>query len=201
MCHAWGQKNPPKTKNKRSLEKKNFFFIATATATATWDPSHVCDLYHSSWQCRILNPLCKARDWTCILMDPRQVWYHWATMGNPERIILGGWNEKMRDWRWEDDIGDLEWPWEGYESPAQGRGERGWEWRAEVRLWEMELEWRGPAWLTGEHPSELHPQLPVQSCFLEPWRSHYLPPWPHPETAPQELELGHGHSQSTTDSR
>ena len=34
----------------------------TATATATPDLSHVCNLHHSSWQCRILNPLSEARD-------------------------------------------------------------------------------------------------------------------------------------------
>ena len=34
------------------------------TAIATQDPSHVCGLPHSSWQCRILNPLSKARDGT-----------------------------------------------------------------------------------------------------------------------------------------
>ena len=33
-----------------------------ARATATPDPSHVCDLHHSSRQCQILNPLSKARD-------------------------------------------------------------------------------------------------------------------------------------------
>ena len=38
------------------------------TATARPDTSLVCDLHHSSWQCQILNPLCKARDGTCILM-------------------------------------------------------------------------------------------------------------------------------------
>ena len=27
---------------------------AYTTATATWDPSHICNLYHSSWQCQIL---------------------------------------------------------------------------------------------------------------------------------------------------
>uniref|UniRef100_A0A8D1N3X5 Uncharacterized protein n=1 Tax=Sus scrofa TaxID=9823 RepID=A0A8D1N3X5_PIG len=32
------------------------------TATATQDLSHVCNLHHSSWQCRILNPLSEARD-------------------------------------------------------------------------------------------------------------------------------------------
>ena len=30
--------------------------LAYATDTATWDPSLVCDLYHSSWQCRISDP-------------------------------------------------------------------------------------------------------------------------------------------------
>ena len=34
--------------------------LTTATATATLDPSHVCDLYHSSRQYRILNPLSEA---------------------------------------------------------------------------------------------------------------------------------------------
>ena len=34
------------------------------TATATPDPSHLCDLHHSSWQLGILNPLSEARNWT-----------------------------------------------------------------------------------------------------------------------------------------
>ena len=32
------------------------------TATATPDPTHICDLHHSSRQCRILNPLSEARN-------------------------------------------------------------------------------------------------------------------------------------------
>ena len=53
--------------------------MAYTTATATRDPSHVCDdLYHSSRQCWILNPLSKARDRTCVLMDASQVHFHWA---------------------------------------------------------------------------------------------------------------------------
>ena len=44
-----------------------------ATATATQDLSHVCDLHHSSWQCRIFNPLREARDRTLILMDSSRV--------------------------------------------------------------------------------------------------------------------------------
>ena len=42
--------------------------LAYTTATALWDPNHVFDLQHSSWQCWILNPLSKARDWTHIIM-------------------------------------------------------------------------------------------------------------------------------------
>ena len=38
------------------------------TATAMRDPSCVCNLYHSSQQCWILNPLSKARDPTRNLM-------------------------------------------------------------------------------------------------------------------------------------
>ena len=30
---------------------------AYTTATATWDPSRMCHLHHSSWQHQILNPL------------------------------------------------------------------------------------------------------------------------------------------------
>ena len=34
---------------------------AYTTATATPDPSLICDLHHSSWQCQILNPLSEAK--------------------------------------------------------------------------------------------------------------------------------------------
>ena len=43
--------------------------LAYATATATWDPCHLCDQHHSPWQCQILNPLSEVRDQTHILMD------------------------------------------------------------------------------------------------------------------------------------
>ena len=45
--------------------------LANATATATADPSHICDLHHSPQQCWILNPLSEARDRTCLLIDDR----------------------------------------------------------------------------------------------------------------------------------
>ena len=47
--------------------------LADATVSATSDPSCICDLYHSLWQCQIHNPLIEARDQTHILMDPSQV--------------------------------------------------------------------------------------------------------------------------------
>ena len=43
---------------------------ACTTVTAAQDPSHVFDLHHSSQQCRILNPLSKARDQTHNLIIP-----------------------------------------------------------------------------------------------------------------------------------
>ena len=39
------------------------------TATATQNPSRICNLHHSSWQCWILNPLSEARDQTHNLVD------------------------------------------------------------------------------------------------------------------------------------
>jgi len=36
--------------------------LAYTTAPEMWDLSHTCDLYHSSWQHQVLNPLSKARD-------------------------------------------------------------------------------------------------------------------------------------------
>ena len=56
--------------------KSELHLLVYTTATATWDPSHICDLYRKPWQCqilRILNSLSEARDQTCILMDTSQV--------------------------------------------------------------------------------------------------------------------------------
>ena len=65
--------------------------LAYTTATATQDPSHICQLHHSSWKHRILNPLSKARDRAYILMDTSWVCYHWMTTGTPRRIF---WSEQ-----------------------------------------------------------------------------------------------------------
>ena len=51
------------------------------TATVTQDPSRVWDQHHSSWQCRIPNPLSGAKDWTWVFRDTSKARYHWAAMG------------------------------------------------------------------------------------------------------------------------
>ena len=64
---------------------------AYTTATATWDPSCICDLYHSSQQHPILNPPSEARDRTCVLMDPSQIRLLWATTGTPCTTLFLMW--------------------------------------------------------------------------------------------------------------
>ena len=68
--------------------------LAYATATATRDPSYICDLHHSSQQCQIPNPLIEARDQICILTDTSQIHFRCARMGThipdlPESTTLG----------------------------------------------------------------------------------------------------------------
>ena len=75
--HLWHMEVP------RLGAESELQLLAYATATAMQDPSHICDLYHSPWHPWILNPLSRARDRTLILMDPRWVFYHWATTGTP----------------------------------------------------------------------------------------------------------------------
>ena len=65
------------------------------TATAMQDPSLVCDLHHSSWQCQVLDPLSEARDQTRNLMVPSQICFICAMMGTPATIF-----QKMGTDRW-----------------------------------------------------------------------------------------------------
>ena len=62
--------------------------LAYFTVTATWDPSHICELHHSSWQCQILNPLSKARDQTCNLMVPSHICFPPCHDGNSSISFL-----------------------------------------------------------------------------------------------------------------
>ena len=57
---------------------------ACTTATATLDPNCICDLYHSSRPCQILNPLRESRDRTRILMDTSWICFCCTTVGTPD---------------------------------------------------------------------------------------------------------------------
>jgi len=59
-------------------------------ATATPDLSCFFNLYHSSRQCRILDPLRLARDRTCVLMDASQIPFGWATTRTPGMLFVPG---------------------------------------------------------------------------------------------------------------
>ena len=59
--------------------------LAYTTVTATWDLSCICDLYHSSWQCRILN-LSEARGQIHNLMVPTRICFRCTMMGT-QRIF------------------------------------------------------------------------------------------------------------------
>ena len=50
---------------------------------AMQDPSHVCNVYHSSQQCQILNSWSEARDRTFNLMVPSQICFCCATKRIP----------------------------------------------------------------------------------------------------------------------
>ena len=61
--------------------------LAYTTATAMWGPSHICNLYHSSWQHQILNPLDGVRDQP-MSSYTSQVHYCWAITGTPEKPVF-----------------------------------------------------------------------------------------------------------------
>jgi len=66
--------------------------------------SHVCDLHHSSWQRRILNPLSEARDRTRNLMVPSQIHFHCSTTGTPVfkiKIIKNKKNKNKKEGRYK----------------------------------------------------------------------------------------------------
>ena len=54
---------------------------AYTTSTAMQDPSHICNLHHSSRQHRILNPMSEARDQTQNLRVPSWICFCCPTMG------------------------------------------------------------------------------------------------------------------------
>ena len=60
---------------------------AYTTATATRDPSLICNLHHSSRQRWIFNPLIKARNQTCLLMDTSLVLNLLSYSGNSQIVF------------------------------------------------------------------------------------------------------------------
>ena len=61
--------------------------LAYTTAPEKQALSYGCDLHHSSQQRQILNPLSKARDQTCILMDTSRVVSSRLTTAEPQREL------------------------------------------------------------------------------------------------------------------
>ena len=70
--------HPPHMEVPRLGVKSELQLPAYATATATPDPSHFCNLHHSSQQRQTLNPLSKAKDGTRILMVLSQFCFRYA---------------------------------------------------------------------------------------------------------------------------
>ena len=62
--------------------------LSYTTATAMPDPSRICKLHDSLGQHWILNPLSKAGNWTCILMDTSQVLNPLSPHGNSSHDFL-----------------------------------------------------------------------------------------------------------------
>ena len=77
---------PAAYRSSRLEVKSELQLQAYATAIATRDPSHICDLSHSLWQQQILNSLSQARDQTCILMDGFLTC--WGTVGTPQWLYF-----------------------------------------------------------------------------------------------------------------
>ena len=61
--------------------------LAYGTVTTPPDPSCICDLHPSSWQCWILNSLSGAKGQTHILMDTSWAPFHCATKGTPPSLF------------------------------------------------------------------------------------------------------------------
>ena len=133
-------------------------------ATATWDPSHVCGLPHSSRQCQILKPLSEARDRTFILVDASQIHFRWAVTGTPAPVFFKAssefhWGAKGQGtllpealpwiWRWSSFLpkapnpGEFEWKsiTGAVRSPAVNVPLRAQSWA------DVKLDWRWRRWL------------------------------------------------------
>ena len=68
--------------------KSEMQLLAYTTAIAVQEPSHICNLYHSSWQQHMLNPPSVTRDQTRILMDTSHVLNPLSHDRNPPAWVL-----------------------------------------------------------------------------------------------------------------
>ena len=75
--HPWHMEVP------RLAVESELQLLACTTDTAKPDLSRVCDLHHSSQQCRIPDPLNEARDRTHILEDTSWIRFCCSTTGTP----------------------------------------------------------------------------------------------------------------------
>ena len=66
--------------------KSELQLLAYTIATATWDPSCICDLHHGSRQHQIPDPLKEARDRTLILLDTSQICFCCTTPGTSSSL-------------------------------------------------------------------------------------------------------------------
>jgi len=80
--------HPPHVEVPRLGVESELQLPAYTRATATQDPSRVCNLHHSSQQRWIHNPLSKPRDGTRNLMVPGRTHFCCTTTGTPPRQIL-----------------------------------------------------------------------------------------------------------------
>ena len=80
--HLWHMEVP------RPGVKSELLPLAYTTATATPDPSHICNLHHSSRQQRILNPLSEAEDRTHVLMVNSQICFCCTTGRTPDFLYF-----------------------------------------------------------------------------------------------------------------
>ena len=87
FCHLCLLGSQPRhTEVSRLGVKSELQVLAYTRVTATQDPSYVCDLHHSSWQHRILNPLSKGRDQNSNLMVPSRI--HFSAAPRRELFCL-----------------------------------------------------------------------------------------------------------------
>ena len=81
---SFSELNPQHMEVPRLGVESELQLLAYTTVTATQDLSCSCDLHlHSSRQHQILNPMNKARDQICILVDPSRIRLCYTTTGTP----------------------------------------------------------------------------------------------------------------------